>query len=98
MKACRILLSGLFVCFCLLRGGAVAQVITEFSAGAGPEFITAGPEGELWFAGYAGNQIDRITPRGAATEFSIGISGTARPSSITAGPDGNLWFTEYLGG
>ena len=40
-------------------------VVTEFSsgitAGAQPQGITGGPDGNLWFAEVSGNQIGRIT-------------------------------------
>src|ERR1700737_82313 len=94
---CRILLGCMFASFCLLSGGAWEQVITEFSigstAGFGPEFIAAGPDGNLWFT-ELNDRIGRMTPLGVVTEFSAGISAGARPFKITAGPDGNLWFTE----
>lgn len=62
-----------------------------------PNFITAGPDGNVWFTEFLTNQIGRITPEGLITEYSI-PNGNARPTGITAGPDGNLWFSEYLGG
>jgi len=55
--------------------------------------ISAGADGNLWFAEENGNQIGRITTTGAITEFPIPTSG-ALPRYITSGPDGNLWFTE----
>ena len=72
--------------------------ITEFPTPTSlsfPKFITAGPNGNLWFTEDSFN-IGRITTSGAITEFP-----TPRDSyeidGITAGPDGNLWFTEYGG-
>ena len=74
-------------------------VITEFSIPtAGPNswrYITAGADGNLWFADLYGN-IGRITPAGAITVFSI-PGGGGDPGMITLGPDGNLWFTENTG-
>ena len=82
-------------------GVALAQVVTEFSAGisagAAPYGIVAGPEGNLWFTELSGRRIGRITPAGVVTEFSAGISASAGPVTITLGPDGNLWFTENPG-
>ena len=85
----------------LVFGGAAhAQVISEFStnltASSQPHGITAGPDGNLWFAEFSASKIGRITPAGVITEFSI-PSG-ALPWAIAAGPDGNLWFTEQTGG
>jgi streptogramin lyase len=69
-------------------------VITEFSAGITGEayFITAGCDGNLWFADFFG-RIGRITPKGKATPFSAG-NPTVNMGGITAGPDGNVWFTK----
>jgi len=64
----------------------------------GPVGITAGPDGNLWFAATDVNMIGRITPAGSFTEFPLpttcGSSNGCGPYAITAGPDGNLWFTE----
>ena len=78
--------------------GAAIGDITEFSAGitasSEPWGITAGPDGNLWFAENNKDMVARITPSGTVTEFSDGISAGAFPYSITTGPDGNVWFTE----
>jgi streptogramin lyase len=60
-----------------------------------PRYITAGPDGNLWFTEQGTARIGRITPGGALTEFSQGITANSSPTGITAGPDGNLWFTEF---
>jgi len=75
---------------------AHAQVVTEFSttAGATPQGIAAGPDGNVWFTERFGDRIGQITPTGTITEFSTGIHGDAQPASIALGSDGNLWFTE----
>jgi virginiamycin B lyase len=73
---------------------AAAGTITEFpTANSGPFGITAGPDGNLWFADPGGNKIGRITTGGAITEFRIHTQ-SSFPVGITTGPDGNLWFTE----
>jgi streptogramin lyase len=81
--------------------GAIGRVtpsgkVTEFplpTPNAGPQGITTGPDGALWFTEATGDQIGRISLAGTVTEFPIP---TARsyPQTITAGPDGALWFTE----
>ncbi len=72
----------------------VVEYSTGISAGAVPAYITAGPDGNLWFAEVGLNRIARITTDGVVTEFSAGITPNSGPSGITAGRDGNLWFTE----
>src|SRR5947209_6402935 len=61
-----------------------------------PFGIAAGPDGNLWFIEYFGNQIGRITPKGAITEFPI-PSPKGNLFGIAPGPDGAMWFTEAKG-
>jgi hypothetical protein len=72
--------------------------ITEFSSGLNaktePEAIAPGPDGNMWFIdGEFPPAIGKITPSGAITEYSVGLSGS-RPLDIAPGPDGNLWFSD----
>jgi streptogramin lyase len=57
--------------------------------------ITGGPDGNLWFTETAKDEVARITPSGAITEFPLLSSKppglTIAPQPITLGPDGNLW-------
>jgi hypothetical protein len=74
-------------------------VFTEFpvpTAGSYPYGITAGPDGNLWFAEGVGNKVARVTTSGVFTEYPVPAAGSY-PTGITAGADGNLWFTEYTG-
>ena len=78
---------------------ASSVTVTEFPLPNGtgfPDGITAGPDGNVWFAEQDGQSIGRITSSGVITEFPIPTSDSA-PEGITAGPDGNLWFVEYYG-
>lgn len=63
------------------------------SFGTGPERITSGPDGNLWFTEFWTNRIGRMTTAGVLTEFPIPTPDSA-PRGITTGPDGNLWFVE----
>jgi streptogramin lyase len=70
--------------------------VTEFgglTAGSGPVYITAGPDGNLWFTEINGNRIGRITTTGVVTEFVLPHPDSG-PEGIAVGPDGALWFTE----
>ena len=62
------------------------------TSGSVPNGITAGPDGNLWFAERLGVKIGKITTAGVITEFPVPTFGSY-PNGITAGPDGNLWFT-----
>ncbi len=66
------------------------------SSNSGPQGITSGPDGHLWFAEADANKIGRLTLQGVFTEFPVPTPG-GRPFGIAAGPDGNVWFTEVLG-
>lgn len=70
-------------------------VITEFTVSGNYSGgrITAGPDGNLWFADFANDKIGTITTSGAITEYPI-PNGSGNPAGVTAGPDGAVWFTE----
>lgn len=55
--------------------------------------ITAGKDGNVWFAQLYNNAIGRMTPQGKCTIFPIPTT-DARPWYVTAGADGNIWFNE----
>jgi hypothetical protein len=50
--------------------------------------ITAGADGNMWFAEAAG--IGRITTGGALTSFPLPDGG--KPTAVATGADGNVWF------
>jgi streptogramin lyase len=77
----------------------VEPIISEYpipTADSGLVYITAGPDGALWFTENSANNIGRITSAGVITEYPLPIAQSA-PIGIVAGPDGALWFTELLG-
>src|SRR5438309_3663358 len=72
--------------------------IDEFpvtAAAADPLAITAGPDGNLWFAD--GNttvgRIGRVSLTGTVSTFPVPTA-AGLPMDIVAGPNGNLWFSE----
>lgn len=68
----------------------VIQTFVLPSPNSAPLYITAGPDGNLWFTEYQTGRIGKITPTGQITEFSD--SNTALQPQITVGPDGNIWY------
>jgi RHS repeat-associated protein len=60
--------------------------------GVEPWGITAGPDGNLWFANLLASKIGKITTAGAITEYAAGTF----PCGIATGSDKNLWFTGCL--
>src|SRR5262249_57526583 len=80
-------------------GGVVSELGGGMTVGTRLNFITAGPDGNVWFTQQPNSNTDpgaigRITPAGVITEFSAGLSQGSQLHGITTGPDGNLWFTE----
>jgi hypothetical protein len=70
---------------------------TEFpipTAASGPLGMTAGPDGNLWFAEVEANQVAMVETDGTITEFPVPTA-SSRPAFMTAGPDDNVWFTEF---
>jgi len=98
--------AGLLAAITLLAGLAVAGsgvawgstgTVTTYTDPAnnifGPNEITAGPDGNLWFTSNINNRIGKITPTGTITTYTDPANNINGPIGITAGPDGNLWFT-----
>jgi uncharacterized repeat protein (TIGR01451 family) len=74
---------------------AIADFPTP-TANSGPDGITTGPDGNLWFTESNSLKIGEINPTShASTDFPLPTG--ASPLWITAGSDGNLWFTESNG-
>jgi streptogramin lyase len=70
--------------------------ISEFpipTAAAIPQWITNGPDGNLWFTELGANMIARITPAGSISEFAVPTANSS-PDGIATGADGNIWFVE----
>ncbi len=90
---------GALVALAALAQSAGAVQVYEFGlpAGSKPLYITAGPEGNLWFTDPGTNQIGKISTSGSVTEYGLGLTANAGLAGITAGPDGNVWFTERKG-
>ncbi len=85
------------VCLVLLATGrahAAPVVDGEFDLTKNPQRIAQGPDGNMWvtFGGNGvGNEIARITPDGAVTEYdNDSLEGAI---GIVTGPDGKLWVT-----
>jgi streptogramin lyase len=51
-----------------------------------PYYITAGPDGNLWFAEGGTGKLGKITPSGAITEEALSNPG-AQPVELITGPD-----------
>jgi streptogramin lyase len=63
------------------------------TSNSGPQSITVGPDGNLWFTETNNDKIGKINPTtGAITEYAVPTG--SYPFAIVAGLDGNLWFTE----
>src|SRR6266852_3248507 len=63
--------------------------LSEKDCASGPQGITVGPDGDLWFTD-SGDQIGRITLQGKVTEFTISSPMAGYEMGITVGPDGAL--------
>ena len=60
--------------------------------------ITAGPDGNLWFGYFNGDEVGTINPTtDAIAQYPVpiaqGLNGIGGPAAIAVGPDGNLWIT-----
>src|ERR1700730_18930061 len=67
---------------------------------SGPQGITSGPDGNLWFAETAASKVARLeVASGVISEWTmpktIQYGGNCSPRGITNRPDGAVWFTEF---
>jgi virginiamycin B lyase len=46
-----------------------------------------------WFTERSGDQVGRLIPAGAITEFAVPTA-ASQPAGVAAGPDGEMWFAE----
>jgi virginiamycin B lyase len=68
--------------------------LTKFNSG--PQFITAGNDGALWFTEVR-DRVGRITTDGVITEYGRGIPHRSSIGGIIAARDGAMWFTLFHG-
>jgi streptogramin lyase len=73
---------------------AFRRGLTRFNSG--PQFITDGHDGALWFTELR-DRAGRITTDGVITEYGRGIPHRSSIGGIIAGRDGAMWFTLYHG-
>lgn len=69
--------------------------LTEYpvpTAGAVPNVLTLGPNGNIWFTEYNAGKVAQAAPGGLVTEYMPPSSTTL--AGIVNGPDGRLWFAE----
>jgi streptogramin lyase len=50
-------------------GQQATAFVANLPAGASPQLLTLGPDGNIWFYDAAGRQIGRVTPAGTITMF-----------------------------
>ena len=81
--------------------GTDGALIDEYilpTGGAGPEGITPGPDGNIWFTEFGPDKVGRLIPPASSApgaqpvaidEFNLPAG--SNPVGIAAGPDGNMW-------
>ena len=67
------------------------------AAGNGPNGITLGPDGNIWFIQIndSGDSVARISPDGQEIVAYPTLTPLSGPERLITGPDGNIWFTEW---
>ena len=62
----------------------------------GPYGVTVDAKGNVWATLQSGNQLLRITPAGAMTEYEVPTRGSS-PTDIAVDQEGDVWFLEFRG-
>jgi virginiamycin B lyase len=65
----------------------------EFPVSTQPQYLTAGPDGNVWVA--LQDKVAKVAPDGTVTEYDP--QKVTFPKGIATGPDGNLWVTQSNG-
>lgn len=79
-----------------VRGSLAPDATMKFftlSGATWPEYLTSGPDGDIWFTELYADQIARLAPDGTVTNFPL-AQYRVDAEGITEGPDGNIWFSE----
>jgi streptogramin lyase len=81
--------------------GTDGALIDEYilpTGASGPEGITPGPDGNIWFTEFNASQVGRLVPPTSSAQGSAPVDidefplpAGSNPVGIAAGPDGNLW-------
>lgn len=74
------------------NGTVATMALTGSTLGTVTSMIS-GPDGNMWFTQTAPSGVGKITPGGAVTLYTSGITGTPNPG-LAIGADGCMWFTE----
>ena len=73
---------------------ATAVDFTVPTATNRPQFLAAGPDGNVWVTESPGNIVASVTSAGVFTEYTVPTA-NSNPQQIISASDGNLWFTEF---
>ena len=93
LRSVRVALASIAVA--LATTGGTFTEYTIPTPNSGPNSITVGPDGALWFTEGFAFKIGRITTAGQITEYNLPTQ-LREPHVIATGPDGALWFTAVL--
>src|SRR5262249_23122221 len=70
-------------------------LLAEFATGnIGPFSIRLGPDNNLWFSGWSGNRLVRMTTAGVMTSFTMPTT-NSQPYVFAFGPDNNIYVDEF---
>jgi streptogramin lyase len=74
-------------------GYQTAPQVTEYTTPQTPNYIAAGPDGNLWYSTTGEGTYGKITPAGVVQKTSL--NGARSPQDIITGSEGNLLFDSY---
>ena len=80
-----------------LLGASLARADVNLAPYSGLYFLTAGPDGNVWFTEHDAGQIGvATTSEQLLAQYPLPSSYYSTPYDIVSGPDGALWFSDPI--
>ena len=80
----------------LFRSDGVTLDNFAITPGSAPNFLTEGPDGNIWFTNFDGNSVQAMNTSGATVALFATGTPSSRPFGITSS-GGYIWYTMYDG-
>jgi YD repeat-containing protein len=71
--------------------GSVETIEYTAPTGSKPDYVAAGPDGNLWYTFNGTDKVAKVATSGVILK-EYALPAGSKPASIIKGPDGNIWY------